>query len=147
MRANPFRLAAATLAVILAGAVVATGGAGHAAAAGCRIAYAVSSQWPGGFGANVQVTNLGDPISGWTLRWSFTAGQTVTQAWNATVAQSGAAVTATNVSYNGGLGTGASASFGFNGSWNGSANPAPSAFTLNGVACTGGTPPTSVPPA
>src|SRR3954453_14055616 len=118
----------------------------HAAAAGCQVTYAVSSQWGGGFGANVTVTNLGDPINGWTLRWSYAAGQTVTQAWNATVSQSGAAVTATNVSYNGSLATNGSASFGFNGSWTGS-NPAPTAFTVNGVACTGGvtttTPPTT----
>jgi Cellulose binding domain len=47
----------------------------------------------------VAVTNLGDPINGWTLRWSFDAGQTVGQAWNAAVTQSSAAVTATGVSY------------------------------------------------
>src|SRR6186713_2356566 len=69
----------------------------HAAAAGCQVSYTVSSQWQGGFGASVAVTNLGDPINGWTLRWSFGAGQTVGQAWNATVTQSGAAVTAAGV--------------------------------------------------
>ena len=30
-----------------------------------------------GFGASVNVTNLGDPINGWTLTWSFSAGQQV----------------------------------------------------------------------
>ena len=130
---------ATAVALAVTSAVVA-----HAAAAGCQVTYAVSSQWSGGFGASVTVTNLGDPITGWTLRWSYPAGQTVTQAWNATVSQSGAAVTATNVSYNGTIATNGSASFGFNGSWTGS-NPVPAAFTVNGVACTGAVTPTSAP--
>ncbi|MEO3814218.1 cellulose binding domain-containing protein [Sphaerisporangium sp. B11E5] len=115
------------------------------AAAGCRVAYAVASQWNGGFGASITVTNLGDPLSSWQLRWSFTAGQTVTQGWNATFSQSGSTVTAVNVDYNGSLATNASTTIGFNGSWSGS-NPVPSAFTLNGVTCTGsvtGSPSTS----
>src|SRR3954452_11227906 len=84
-----------------------------AAAAGCSVSYAVSSQWQGGFGANVTITNLGDPLPGWTLTWSYGAGQSVTQAWNATVTQSGSAVTATNVSYNGSVPAGGTVSFGF----------------------------------
>jgi glucuronoarabinoxylan endo-1,4-beta-xylanase len=113
-----------------------------AAAAGCSVKYAVSSQWQGGFGADVAITNLGDPLTGWTLTWSFGAGQTVTQAWNTTLTQSGAAVTATNVSFNGTVATNGTVSFGFNGAWTGS-NPPPTSFALNGVACTGGTTPTS----
>ena len=54
------------------------------AAAGCRVDYTVTNQWGAGFGADVKITNLGDAVSGWTLTWSFGAGQTVTQAWNAT---------------------------------------------------------------
>ncbi|WP_308170103.1 pectinesterase family protein [Acrocarpospora catenulata] len=111
--------------------------AGPASAApGCRVTYAISSQWAGGFGADITITNLGDPLSSWQLRWNFTAGQTVVQGWNATYSQSGTAVTATNVSYNGALATGASTGIGFNGSWTGS-NPVPSSFTLNGTTCTG----------
>lgn len=129
-------LLAAASAITTAAAVTAAVVA-HAAAAGCQVGYAVGSQWSGGFSANVSVTNLGDPINGWTLRWSYTAGQTVTQAWNASVTQSGTAVTATNVSYNAAIPTNGNASFGFNGSWNGSSNPAPASFSLNGVTCTG----------
>ncbi|PTA47916.1 arabinofuranosidase catalytic domain-containing protein [Micromonospora sp. RP3T] len=123
-----------------------------AAATGCAVSYTVSSSWSGGFGANVTVTNLGDPVSNWRLTWTFGAGQTVTQFWNTTIIQTGAAVTAANVSYNGAIPTGGSTSFGFNGSWTGS-NPAPTSFALNGTTCTGGvstppstTPPTSTPP-
>ena len=108
-----------------------------AAAGGCTVGYTVSSQWPGGFGADVTVKNLGDPVTSWTLVWSYPAGQVVTQAWSATLTQSGSQVTAKNAGYNGALATGASATFGFNGSWTGS-NPVPTSFTLNGVACTGG---------
>jgi cellulase/cellobiase CelA1 len=65
-------------------------------------------------------TDLGDPLTSWTLTWSFGAGQTVTQAWNTSLTQSGAAVNAKNVSYNGSVATNGTASFGFNGSWTGS---------------------------
>ncbi|MFF4378495.1 glycoside hydrolase family 6 protein [Kitasatospora sp. NPDC001547] len=109
-----------------------------AASAGCRIDYQVSNQWDTGFGANVTVTNTGDPLSSWTLEWTFAGNQQVTQGWNAAIGQSGAAVTARNLSYNGSLATGGSTSFGFNGSYSG-ANPVPTAFKLNGVACNGST--------
>jgi hypothetical protein len=129
-------LAGVAVATSLLGVAVATTVTAHAASAGCGVSYTISSQWQGGFGANVAITNLGDPVSGWTLKWTFASGQAVTQAWNATVTQSGTAVTATNVSYNGSIGTGGSVAFGFNGSWT-SSNPVPSGFTLNGTACTG----------
>ncbi|WP_460808111.1 arabinofuranosidase catalytic domain-containing protein [Micromonospora zhanjiangensis] len=116
-----------------------------AAAAGCQVSYTVSSQWQGGFGANVAITNLGDPITSWRLTWTFGAGQTIQQLWNGSYTQTGTQVTVTNASYNGNLGTGASTSFGFNGSWTGS-NPAPTSFALNGVTCNGGTTPPSTPP-
>ncbi|MFC4109230.1 cellulose binding domain-containing protein [Micromonospora zhanjiangensis] len=106
------------------------------AAPGCGVDYTVSSSWPGGFTAAVAVTNLGDPLTGWKLTWSFTAGQTVTQLWNGSVAQSGSQVTVTNAAYNGTVATGGTVSFGFNGTWTGS-NPKPASFTLNGVLCTG----------
>ncbi|SDT20243.1 cellulose binding domain-containing protein [Actinoplanes derwentensis] len=126
--------------VAVAAAAVAVALPAGAAAAGCAVKYTVSSQWQGGFGADVTITNLGDPLTGWNLTWSYGAGQTVTQAWNATVPQTGTAVTARNVEYNAAIATGGTASFGFNGSWTGS-NPAPVNFAVNGVACTGGTTP------
>jgi mannan endo-1,4-beta-mannosidase len=68
-------------------------------------------------------------ISSWTTTWTFGNGQTITQIWNATATSSGSSVTARNVSYNGSLGAGASTTFGFLGSWNGT-NSAPA------VSCT-----------
>ncbi|WBB50517.1 non-reducing end alpha-L-arabinofuranosidase family hydrolase [Verrucosispora sp. WMMA2044] len=141
-------------AALLASTALAVAMPANAAAAGCSVNYAVSSQWPGGFGANVTITNLGDPLTSWTLTWSFGAGQTVTQSWNTTLTQSGTAITARNVSYNGAIPTNGTTSFGFNGSWT-SSNPTPTDFALNGVTCTGGvtpttpsttTPPTTTPP-
>lgn len=146
MRLSRFRLfVAAMVPLAVAGTVSVVSVTAAAAAAGCQVSYSVGAQWSGGFTGNVRVTNLGDPLSNWTLTWSFTAGQQVTQAWNASVSQNGAQVTARNVSWNGGLGTNASTSFGFNGSWNNSSNPAPTNFALNGTACNGTTQPTAGP--
>jgi cellulose 1,4-beta-cellobiosidase len=109
------------------------------AATGCSVSYTITNQWPGGFGAAVNITNLGDPITSWTLGWTYANGQTVTQLWNGSVSQSGANVTVTNLSYNGSIGTGVTyTGMGFNGSWNNSTNSVPSSFTLNGTTCTGG---------
>ncbi|MCI4065542.1 cellulose binding domain-containing protein [Micromonospora sp. R77] len=141
---------AATGVAVLASATLAVALPAGAATAGCSVSYAVSSQWQGGFGANVSITNLGDPLTGWTLTWSFAAGQKVTESWNTSLTQSGSAVTAKNVSYNGAVATNGTVSFGFNGSWSGS-NPAPTSFAVNGVSCTGSPtsptpPPSSSPP-
>ncbi|MFG1649598.1 cellulose binding domain-containing protein [Micromonospora sp. NPDC049275] len=134
-------LAATALTVVAGGFGIATA---QAATPACGVAYRITSQWTGGFGADVVVTNLGDPVTSWALRWSLAPGQGVTQAWNAAVTVTGTAVTATNVSYNGAVGSGASVSFGFTGSWSGS-NPVPSSFSFNGTTCAG--PPAVTPTA
>jgi chitin-binding protein len=86
---------------------------------GCTASYAKSSEWNGGFNATVTVTAGSSAISGWTVRWTWPNGQSITSSWNATVTASGSAITATNASYNGRLNAGQSTSFGFNGTWNG----------------------------
>jgi mannan endo-1,4-beta-mannosidase len=91
----------------------------------CTAAYSIVGQWPGGFQGDVKVTAGSSAISGWTVTWTFANGQAITQSWNAAITSSGSAVTARNVSYNGGLGAGAATNFGFLGSWNGSANAVP----------------------
>ncbi len=142
------RVALAALSAALLGVPLAiAAGAGQASAApGCQVTYTVTNQWNTGFGATVSVTNLGDPLSSWTLRWSFPGSQHVDSGWNGTFAQTTNQVTVTDAPYNAALPTGASVVPGFNATWSGS-NPAPTAFTLNGVTCTGGTvPPTTVPP-
>jgi len=136
MRRNHHRSwAVGAVALTVAGAGVAVVTTAQAAA-GCSVSYSISSQWQGGFGASVGITNLGSPVTSWTLTWSFGAGQTITQLWNGAFTQSGANVTVKNLSYNGSLATGGSTNFGFNGAWAGS-NPVPTDFALNGVTCNG----------
>ncbi|MFJ9125630.1 glycoside hydrolase family 6 protein [Streptomyces sp. NPDC102340] len=116
-----------------------------AAAPACTVDYKVQNDWGSGFTTAVSVTNNGAAVSGWNLTWSYAGNQKVGSGWNADISQSGSAVTAKNVSYNGGLAAGASASFGFNATYSGS-NALPATFKLNGVTCnedtTGPTDPT-----
>jgi mannan endo-1,4-beta-mannosidase len=91
----------------------------------CSATYTIVGQWQGGFQGDVRVTAGNSALRGWRVSWSLASGQSVSQAWNATVSSSGSQVTATNVSYNGSLAAGQSTTFGFIGSWNGT-NPVPS---------------------
>ncbi|HEY0753917.1 MAG TPA: cellulase family glycosylhydrolase [Ktedonobacteraceae bacterium] len=103
----------------------------------CNIHYTITSQWQGGFGANIAITNTGTTaINGWTLQFSFANGQTITQLWNGTFTQASGVVTITNISYNGSIAPGATLSStpGFNGAWS-SSNTVPTSFKLNGVTC------------
>jgi hypothetical protein len=140
------RVLALSVAAAVAGAgMVVSFAPAATAATACRVDYTANS-WATGFTADVKVTNLGAAISSWTVAWSYAGNQKVTNAWNATVTQSGGTVTATNVAWNGSVASGGSASFGFQGTYSG-ANATPAAFTLNGVACgpDATTPPTSAP--
>jgi lysophospholipase L1-like esterase len=84
------------------------------ATGGCTAAYRVTSQWTGGFQGEVTVRNdRATATTAWTATFTYPGGQQVTQAWNATVTQAGAAVTARNAAWNGGLAPGGSATFGF----------------------------------
>lgn len=102
---------------------------------GCAASYRVTYRWQGGFNADVTIANTGNaPISGWTLRWRFPSGQVVTKMWNATVAQSGAEVSATNDSNTTTIAAGGSQLIGFTGVHRGM-NVQPNAFSLNGRQC------------
>ncbi|GAB2575293.1 rhamnogalacturonan lyase [Paractinoplanes abujensis] len=132
---------AAVLAVATAGAGIMVATRADAAA-GCQVRYSVASNWPGGFGAGVEVVNLGDPVNGWTLTFAFPGGQAISQLWNGSVTQNGAQVSVRDAGWNASIATNGSVSFGFNAT--GDATP-PASFSLNGVACTGGTTPTTPP--
>ncbi|MEU8803675.1 glycoside hydrolase family 6 protein [Spirillospora sp. NPDC048819] len=137
-------IAAASAALLLASGTVALAQTQASAAAGCKVDYTANS-WDSGFTATVSVTNLGDPITGgWTLEWDFAGNQQVTSGWSGTFSQSGSHVTVTNPSWSSALGTGATASPGFQATYSGT-NAAPAEFTLNGVLCTGSTEPTDPP--
>ncbi|MGW5329228.1 cellulose binding domain-containing protein [Streptomyces sp. NPDC004014] len=111
----------------------------------CTVEYAVTSQWDNGFQGSVKITNNQAAMGGWKLTFDFAAGQKVTQGWNAKWSQSGTTVTASNESWNGGLGSGASVSAGFLASWSGG-NAVPAAFKLNGTTCNVDSGPTTPPP-
>lgn len=101
----------------------------------CHVTYAPNS-WPGGFTANVTVTNTGSSaIDDWTLSFTYPGDQHITNAWNATVTQTGTSVTATNLSYNAVIAPGASQSFGVQGTWS-TSNTSPTGFAVNGGSCT-----------
>ncbi len=129
-KAAAFTVAAVTLAAALVAPTPALG-----ADIACSVTY-TTNDWSTGFTANVSLRNDGAPFDTWKVGWTFLDGQQVSQGWSATFAQTGAAVTATNLSYNGHLDTGASTSFGFNGT-KGAANRPPADFSVNGTACTG----------
>jgi cellulose 1,4-beta-cellobiosidase len=109
------------------------------AAPGCSVDYEAQpwteSPGVGGFTAHVTISNTGDPISGWTLQFSLPAGQSFDNGWSATW-NPGPPVSATNLSWNADLPTGASTTIGFNGGWTGSYT-SPTTFTLNGTTCNG----------
>jgi lysophospholipase L1-like esterase len=87
---------------------------------GCTATYRIGSQWQGGFQGEVTVTNTrSSALTGWTVRFTFANGQQVTQYWSSELAQSGSAVTARNVNWNGALNPGASTAFGFIANWTG----------------------------
>ncbi|MET0494567.1 MAG: glycoside hydrolase family 48 protein, partial [Actinoplanes sp.] len=131
------RLAAIGASLLGMGLVVTASPPSAEAAASCTVVYRVQSQWSGGFTGDIAITNGGDPVTSWRLEYDFPdAAQKVTQGWNGTYTQSARHVTVNNVAWNGNLGTGATVSTGFNGTF-GTANPIPTAFTLNGTACNG----------
>ena len=105
-RARLRAAAGATAAVLaVAGVTTLTLAPSAHAASGCQVAYTLSSSWPGGFTAGISITNLGSPLTSWTLGFTLPGNEVVGQGWSATYGQSGQKVTAANVSYNGSLGT------------------------------------------
>ncbi|WP_330295136.1 GH12 family glycosyl hydrolase domain-containing protein [Streptomyces sp. NBC_00503] len=101
----------------------------------CKVTYA-PNVWQGGFTTDVTLTNTGSTkVSNWKLAFTLPSGQQITNAWNANVAPSSGAVTAGNLAHNAEIPAGGQAAFGFQGTYSGTFTK-PSAFSLNGSACT-----------
>jgi Cellulose binding domain len=120
-------LAAATLISLTAVAPPATADTGVT----CR--YTLTS-WNGGFMANVDITNNGPAINGWTMQWTFPTPTSLLSVWSAVITeQDGGRAVATNVSWDATIPTGQVTSFG----WSASAvsTGIPGDLTINGVPC------------
>jgi cellulose 1,4-beta-cellobiosidase len=86
-------MVAATVLALGAGLVIAAGNSARAAPGG-QVTYTAQS-WGSGFTASIDITNLGDPVSGWKLTVTFPGDQKITNAWNAAASQSGQTATLT----------------------------------------------------
>ncbi|MEV6963436.1 PHB depolymerase family esterase [Streptomyces sp. NPDC051207] len=103
----------------------------------CKVTVTTNA-WNTGLTATVTITNTGTTaVDGWRLGFTLPAGQTVTGGWGATYTPSSGAVTAVNASYNARLAPGTSIGIGYQANHTGNAAP-PTAFTLNGTACSTG---------
>jgi len=116
----------------------------EAAASSCSAAYSVTSDWGSGFTAAITVTNNGtSAITGWTLTYSYTGNQTLTQGWSGNWSQSQKTITVTNASWNGSLAAGANTSLGANFSYSGT-NTAPASITCTPAGGSSPPPPGSI---
>ena len=79
-------LAAAAGIVVTAGVAAVGLATSASAASGCQVAYTTNT-WSGGFTANIAITNLGSPVTDWTLGFTLPGGETVGQGWSATFSQ------------------------------------------------------------
>ncbi len=91
-----------------------------------------------GSGATVSVTiknNTSTAVNGWTLAWTYSGNQTITNLWSASYTQSGTSVSVKDAGYNASIpANGGTVNFGFNINYSGT-NAKPASFTLNGAAC------------
>ncbi|MEV6799156.1 cellulase family glycosylhydrolase [Micromonospora rifamycinica] len=102
-------------------------------AGGCTATYKQVNAWQGGFQGELTVKNTSSSaVNPWSVTWTWPAGVTLVNGWNATVTQSGTTVTAAAPGYAASLAAGASVTVGFTA--NGTA-AAPGAVKLKGTAC------------
>ncbi|MEU1128090.1 endo-1,4-beta-xylanase [Streptomyces sp. NPDC005899] len=89
--------------------------------AGCTAAYTQTASWAGGYNGQVTIKAGGSPISTWTVPVTVTAPQKVSATWNGTPTWNAAGTVMTvKPTWNGSLAAGASTTFGFTVTTNGS---------------------------
>ncbi len=98
----------------------------------CSVNYQTENNWGAAAQYKVTLTNTGAAKTSWELCWTFAGNEVVNSLWEGTYTQTGKTVCVKNVGYNGNLPANSSVAFGLIAS-----NPgaAPTAYTLNGVAC------------
>ncbi len=72
-------------------------------------------------------------IGNWTLAWTFGGDQKISNMWGATATQTGEQVSAAAAAYQATIPAGGTAGVGFTATFS-TANPNPTAFTVNGTA-------------
>ncbi|WP_456787025.1 DUF6055 domain-containing protein [Cellulomonas sp. P5_C5] len=86
-------------------------------ASACTATYTVTNQWASEgqnwFQVEVVVTAGSTGVDGWAVSWALPQGVQITNQWSARIGSSGSNATAENMSYNGTLREGATATFGF----------------------------------
>jgi len=110
-------------------------------ATGVTAAFTKTSDWGSGYEAKYTITNGGSSaLTAWTVEFTLPSGQSIASLWDGSYTASGQNITVKNT-WNGTIGAGGSASFGFTVRGSG-ANP--SNCKVNGAACDGtGNPPTT----
>jgi endoglucanase len=104
-----------------------------APAGACTATYRQDNAWQGGFQGSLTVRNSGSAaVNPWTVTWTWPAGVTLGNGWNATVTQTGTTVTARAPGHAPSLAAGASVTIGFTA--NGTATP-PATVKLGAAAC------------
>ncbi len=82
-------------------------GGGGGGGGTCHVTYTKTSEWAGGFTAQVVIANTGTTaINGWSLTFTFPGDQKITSNFNGGFSQSGKNATLTNASYNGAIAAG-----------------------------------------
>ncbi|WP_319019247.1 cellulose binding domain-containing protein [Microbispora sitophila] len=79
----------------------------------CSATIETTNSWPGGFQSTVTVRAGSSAVNGWTVKWTWPGGQSISSLWSGTQSGSGSSVTVSNASYNGSIAAGSSTTFGF----------------------------------
>ena len=98
---------------------------------GCSVTPTVQTQWQTGYVLQpVTITNTGTTTTtSWTVTVTLPAGHAMTGSWPGNVSISGQTITATNLTWNGTLAPGATATFGFQASRPSTSTALPTSFT------------------
>jgi len=94
-----------------------------------NVKYTILNDWGAGATCEVKI-NATSAINGWSVSWTFSGNQKITNLWAGKFSQNGADVKVTNESWNANIPANGSVSFGFNISYSGS-NGVPGDIKLN----------------
>ena len=115
----------------------------------CHVDYDVTDTWPGGFIANVEIHNEGDRDldleNGWNLAFEVPEQQEIVELWDGITQEDVWGFRVNNEEWNRVIPAGGSVSFGFQADFAGNPPAAPTAFRLNGKACSTNTAPDAGP--